>query len=111
MDKKRDELRSKMKRKHFNVQSDVSVKQALESVRWYDHNDNMRKLVEWNFWDGENGGPIENLSAFHNIADDYGKQDFGDEERFVTDERGFCRIFETMTQEINLLTHQYRQRL
>lgn len=71
----------------------------------------MKKLVEWNFWDGEHGGDIEMLSAYQNILDEYTMQDFGTEEQFVTDERGFCTIFETMAEEINNLTRQYKQRL
>lgn len=100
-----------MKSGGFKVQADISVKQALENAGWNAGDSAMKKLVEWNFWDGEHGGDIEMLSAYQNILDEYTMQDFGTEEQFVTDERGFCTIFETMAEEINNLTRQYKQRL
>ena len=104
LDHKRDKLRKNMKRQNFSVQNDTDVKSALNTVGWNAGSDNMKNMVEWLFFDAENGNPIETISAFHNICDDYGKQDFGGDERFVTDKRGFCRIFELMTEEINVLT-------
>lgn len=67
--------------------------------------------MQWIFWDGEHGLPASELSAFQNIVDEYTHQDFGCEERFVTDKRGFCMIFNSMTNEINNLSEQYKKRL
>lgn len=110
MDERRDKLRRKMKQT-YSIHNDIDVKSALRTVGWEAGNDNMRNLIEWLFFDAENGNPIEHISAVHNIVEDYGKADFGGEERFVTDKRGFCKIFESLAEEINLLTRQYRERL
>ena len=110
MDGIKSDMRKTLKARGFSVANDVSVKQQLAEHGWH-ATDAMSKLIEWLFWDGEYGGPVERLSAFQNIYDEYQVEHFGKEELFVTDKRGFCRIFELMAEEINNLTRQYRERL
>ena len=67
---------------------------------WNAGSSNVKNLVEWTLYDGEYGGDIEKMSTFHNIFEEFTKEDFGKEERYVADERGFNLIFKKMADEL-----------
>lgn len=106
------------KAKGISLQNDTDVLTALGVFNELDdqgqdlnNKNQMGHLINWLFWDQEFAGNANFASAYHNLVDEYAIKDFGTEEKYVTDERGFNAIFEVMANEINVLTRQYRQRL
>ena len=49
------------------------------------------------------------MSTFHNIYEEFTKEDFGKEERYVADKRGFNLIFKKMADELNAISKRYRE--
>jgi hypothetical protein len=74
----------------------MSVKEALSKFDWRSET-TLDQLIEWQFWDQEFAGDMSEASAFQNLVDEYAIETFGDEERYVTDSRGYAQIFELMT--------------
>lgn len=106
---KGDALLKKLKRQKFKVQQDLSVKAALGQMGWQAGSNNVKNLVEWTLYDGEYGGPIENLSTFHNVFEEFSKEDFGKEERYVADKRGFNLVFKKMADELQGISKRYKE--
>ena len=57
------------------------------------------KLVEWDVIDNEYADDPANLSVHHNMVED-SDLDFGEEEFFVQDARGFSCILDDMIKDI-----------
>lgn len=66
------------------------------------HNDKKRvkDICEWILYDGEYGEDVKELSTFHNIMEEFTIDDFGTENVFVNDRRGFNQLFQSMANEI-----------
>ena len=76
---------------------------------WKAGSDNVKKLVEWTIYDGENGGDIESISTFHNVYEEFSKEDFGKDEYYVYDKRGFNLIFKNMADELQAISKKYKE--
>jgi hypothetical protein len=63
-------------------------------VGWNAGSDAVKNVVEWTLYDGEYGAPIESLSTLHNVAEEFTRDDFGIDEHYVYDKRGFHLIFQ-----------------
>ena len=87
-----------------HAKNDITVKEALSRLGWNAGSDPMKNLMEWMIWDQEFAANVKDASAFHNLVDEFALEDFGDEELYVTDNRGFSEIFINMANEINILT-------
>ena len=93
LEEKNEQLLKKLKRQNYKVQQDISVKDSLAQMGWHAGNDNVKNVVEWTLYDGEYGFPVERISTFHNIYEEFTKEDFGKDEHYVYDKRGFNLIF------------------
>ena len=60
---------------------------------WRSGNDNVKKLVEWTLYDGEYANDLDKISTFHNVYEEFANEDFGTDENYVYDKRGFNLIF------------------
>lgn len=76
---------------------------------WQAGSSNVKNLVEWTLYDGEYGENIEHMSTFHNIMEEFSKDDFGKEERYVADKRGFNIAFKKMADELQAINKRYRE--
>lgn len=76
---------------------------------WNAGSDNVKNLVEWTLYDGEYGERIDRISAFHNIYEEFTKEDFGKEEMYVADKRGFNLVFKKMADELQAISKRYRE--
>ena len=103
-----DRLLKRLKRQRMKVHQDLSVKQALAQEGWNAGGDPVKNVVEWNLWDAEYGGEIERLSTFHNVFEEFSKEDFGKKEMYVCDQRGFNEVFKVMADELNAICQTYR---
>jgi len=56
---------------------------------WNAGNDNVKNLVEWSQYEEMYGGDINRLSTFHNVYEEFYIADFGSDEHYVYDKRGF----------------------
>jgi hypothetical protein len=82
----------------------MHVKWALSQQGWFAGSDNVKNLVEWTLYDGEYGGYIERMSTFHNIYEEFTNEDFGKDEHYVKDKRGFNLIFQQMASELQQIS-------
>lgn len=67
---------------------------------WHSGDDNVKKLVEWTIYDGEYANSIDTISTFHNVYEEFASEDFGTDENYVYDKRGFNLIFKNMADEL-----------
>ena len=85
----------------YSLKNDVSVRQALQNmVKWDSANDNVKLLSDWVCFDDEYAGDIEDLSTFWNVQEDFNLDDFGVQDMFVQDQRGFGVILNQMFAEL-----------
>ena len=108
LEDKADRLLQNLKRQNYKVQQDMSVKDSLASMGWHAGSDNVKNLVEWTLYDGEYGGFIERMSTFHNIYEEFTKEDFGKDEHYVYDKRGFNLIYKDMAEELQSISERYK---
>ena len=75
---------------------------ARNTVWCVAHNESKRikEICEWIIYDGEYAEDINQLSTFHNIMEEFTIDDFGEENVFVNDRRGFNQLFQSMANEI-----------
>ena len=62
-------------------------------------------------FDLEYADSIKDLSVFHNIGEEFTLTDFGDEELFVNDQRGFSIILQEMAKDLDIRFNQTVQRI
>ena len=56
-------------------------------------------------YDQEYAGELNKLSVFHNILEEFTPDDFGEDEFFVNDQRGFSVILKSMIDAISHNDH------
>ena len=108
-----------LKKRGLTIESDVSVRDALAFVGWYEPKDPITKLAEWLFVENEYAGDVAKLSSFHNVLEEFTIDDFGEDQKFVVDQRGYSCILDGMIAFLNdyfssghgsmLLKHRVRQ--
>lgn len=76
---------------------------------WHSGDDNIKKLVEWTIYDGEYANSIDTISTFHNVYEEFASEDFGTDENYVYDKRGFNLIFKNMADELQQISKQYKE--
>lgn len=76
---------------------------------WNAGNDNVKNLVEWSQYEEMYGGDINRLSTFHNVYEEFYIADFGKDEHYVYDKRGFNQIFKNMADELQAISKRYRE--
>lgn len=86
----------------------MNLKVALGQMGWHAGSDNVKNLVEWSIYDGDYGNPIEYISTFHNLYEEFSNEDFGDDEHYVYDKRGFNLIFKQMADELQAISQAYK---
>jgi hypothetical protein len=79
---------------------DISLRTALAEFGWEEPKDKLSKLAEWNMIDEEYGKGLERMSVSEWLLED-NDIEFGEEEFFITDQRGFNCILEDMLEELN----------
>lgn len=76
---------------------------------WHAGSDNVKNVVEWSVYDGDYGNNIEYISTFHNVYEEFSKEDFGSDEHYVYDKRGFNLIFKQMADELQAISQRYKE--
>lgn len=69
----------------MTLQTDITFRDGLANNGWKNPETKPAKLAEWLCVDNEYAGPIERLSVFHNLLEEFTLTDFGEQQRFVTD--------------------------
>lgn len=83
----------------FTPETDMSLRDLLNKVGWNKASDDLDNLVEWDHLDAESASAPEVASALENM-NDATFDDFGEDEYFVKDPRGFVAVLSAMLAEI-----------
>ena len=91
-----ENLLEKLKSNNFKLEDDIDAKTALKEEGWETPESRVGILAEWMTYDHEYADELKNLSVFHNILEEFTLEDFGEDDFFVTDQRGFSVILDKM---------------
>lgn len=81
----------------------------MDQYGWRAGSDNVKNVVEWTLYDGEYGGDINKISTFHNVYEEFTYDDFGKDENYVCDKRGYNLIFKQMADELQAISQRYKE--
>ena len=83
-----------------SIHKDTDFRSFLIKHGWKHSNDHVAMAAEWLIIDAEYADVPERLSVAHNLIED-SDFDFGEEEVFVIDQRGYSVILKPMIDELN----------
>ena len=74
-----------LQKEPISAMDDITVKDLLQKCGLKEAETPLENLTEWLAFDKEYAGRLDNLSAFHNVQEEFSKQDFGEESYFIMD--------------------------
>ena len=98
-DKVYEKCWKEVKKNPPTAEDDMDFETLFAKYGWKKATSDIDKLIEWDVIDNEYADNPANLSVHHNMVED-SDLDFGEEEFFVQDPRGFSCILDEMIKDI-----------